>query len=57
MGNNVVPEDRRVIVADLDGAGSTYRMPIDIGGLTVLYRPSCKSATTTIFKGVSWCIV
>ena len=56
MGNNVVPEDRRVVVADLDGAESTYRMLVDIGGLTALYRPSCKSATTTIFRVVSWCI-
>lgn len=50
MGNDVVPEDRWVVVADLDGAGSVYCVLMEADALTLVYRPSCKSATTTNFK-------
>lgn len=50
MGYYVVPKDGRVVVADLGGFGSFLCVSMSAGALTLLYRPSCKSATTTIFK-------
>ena len=49
MGDYVVAEYGRVVVADLDGGGISevygYGRAV---ALTVLYRPSCRSATITI---------